>query len=244
VMQSDGTDLREVTQGDTLDDAPCWVPGAAREIIFQSAALGRNRAGIAVTQAPFVINKLNLEAGTVTALVENAKFDFLTPQMTADGTLYYIRRPYRDPNQPISFWRGILDLLLLPFRLLFAVFQYLNFFIARYTGNTLTTTGNARQKHADVRRMMMWGNLLDAAKAPDNDHGDTPALVPKSWELIRRSADGKEAVVTKGVLSFDLYADGLVLYTNGSGIYRLDVQGNAERLVKDSLIEQIVAIEG
>ena len=143
VMQGDGTDLREVTQGDTLDDAPRWVPNGVREIVFQSAAIGRNRAGAAVTQAQFIINKLDLQAGTVTTLAEDPKFDFLTPQMTANGALYYIRRPFRDPNQPISFWRSVVDLVLLPFRLLFAVFQYLNFFTARYTGNTLTTTGNA-----------------------------------------------------------------------------------------------------
>jgi len=39
--------------------------------------------------------------------------------------------------------------VLLPFRLLYAVFQFLNFFIVRYTGDTLTGTGNARQKHAE-----------------------------------------------------------------------------------------------
>jgi len=60
VMHSDGTDMREVTQGDTIDDAPRWVPGSAREIVFQSAAIGRNHAGFAVTQAPFAVHKLDL----------------------------------------------------------------------------------------------------------------------------------------------------------------------------------------
>jgi len=246
VMRSDGTDLREVTQGDAIDDAPHWVPGATREIVFQSAAIGRNQAGFAVTQAPFAIHKLDLEAGTVTTLAEDPKFDLLTPQLGADGSLYYIRRPYRDPNQPPGVWRAGLDLVLLPFRLLFAIFQFLNFFTVRYTGNTLTTTGSARQKHADIRKMMMWGNLLDADKAADRAEDGTPALVPKTWELVRRAGTGntaKEEVVAKGVLSFDLYADGSVLYSNGSGIYRVDKDNPVERLAKDALIEQVVAIE-
>jgi hypothetical protein len=244
VMRADGTDMRDVTQGDTIDDAPHWVPGSARELVFQSSAIGRNRAGFAVTQAPFAIHKLALEAGTVTTLAEDPKFDLLIPQLANDGTLFYIRRPYRDPNQPPSPWRAALDLVLLPFRLLFAIFQFLNFFTVRYTGNTLTTTGNARQKHADIRKMMVWGNMLDADKAADRADDGTPALVPKSWELIRRHKDSSnEEVVAKGVLCYDLYSDGSVLYSNGSGIYRVDRKGSAERLAKDALIEQVVAVE-
>jgi len=243
IMRSDGTDMRDVTQGDTVDDAPHWLPGSARELIFQSSAIGRNRAGFAVTQAPFAIHKLDLEAGTVTTLAEDPKFDLLTPQLATDGSLYYIRRPYRDPNQPLSPWRAALDLVLLPFRLLYAIFQFLNFFTVRYTGNTLTTTGNARQKHADLRKMMVWGNLLDADKAADRADDGTPALVPKSWELIRRRTGAMEEVIAKGVLCYDLYSDGSVLYSNGSGIYRVDQNASVERLAKDALIEQVVAVE-
>jgi hypothetical protein len=178
----------------------------------------------------------------VTTLAEDPNFDLLIPQLANDGTLFYIRRPYRDPNQPPSPWRAALDLVLLPFRLLFAIFQFLNFFTVRYTGNTLTTTGNARQKHADIRKMMVWGNMLDADKAADRADDGTPALVPKSWELVRRQGSTEE-VVAKGVLCYDLYSDGSVLYSNGSGIYRVDPKGSVERLAKDALIEQVVAVE-
>ena len=247
-MRGDGTDLREVTQGDTIDDAPRWLPGSDNEILFQSSAIGRNRDGIAVTQAAFAVHKLDIENGTVTTLAEDPKSDLLTPQVAPDGALYYIRRPFRDPAAPLSPWRMALDLVLLPFRLCYAVFQYLNFFTVRYTGNSLTTAGNARQKQADIRQMMVWGNLLDADKAARRADGDAPALVPKTWELVRRAnygtSDGKEDIVAKGVLSFDLYADGAVLYTDGSGVYCIDRQGKSERLTKDALIEQVVAVEG
>ena len=242
VRRADGTDMHDVTTGDTIDDAPHWAPGSTRELVFQSSAIGRNRAGFAVTQAPFAIHKLDLEAGTVTTLAEDPKFDLLMPQLSSDGSLYFIRRPYRDPTQPPTPWRAALDLVLLPFRLLYAVFQFLNFFTVRYTGNTLTTTGNARQKHADIRKMMIWGNLLDADKAASRAEDGTPALVPKTWELIRRK-DDQEEVVAKGVLCYDLYSDGSVMYSNGNGIYRVDQKGSAERLAKDALIEQLVAVE-
>lgn len=243
IMRGDGTDLREVTQGDSIDDAPRWAPASAHEIIFQSAAIGRNRAGIAVTQAPFAVHKLNLDAGEIITLAEDPKFDLLTPHLSNDGTLYYIRRPYRDPSQPASFGRSALDLILLPFRLLFAVFQFLNFFTVRYTGNTLTSAGNARQKHADIRQMMVWGNLIDAQKAAGRDSADTQALVPKTWELIRRRPGAGEEVAAKGVLSFDVYADGSLLYTDGSTVYRVDPSGVREAIAKDALIEQVVAVQ-
>jgi len=243
MMRGNGTDLREVTQGDTIDDAPRWSPASANEPMFQSAPIGRNQSGFAVTQGPFAIHKLDLDAGEVSTLAEDPQFDSLMPHLSGDGTLYYIRRPYRDPSQPPSFWRAALDLILLPLRILFAVFQFLNFFTVRYTGNTLTTAGNARQKRPDVRQMMVWSNLLDARKAAEHDSSGTPSLVPKTWELIRRPTGTGEEVVAKGVLSFDMYADGSLLCTNGSGVYRVDPTGAKEALAEGALIEQVVAVE-
>jgi hypothetical protein len=92
--------------------------------------------------------------------------------------------------------------------------------------------------------MMVWGNMLDADKAADRADDGTPALVPKSWELIRRRKDSNaEEIVAKGVLCYDLYRDGSILYSNGSGIFRIDPKGLTERLAKDALIEQVIAVE-
>jgi hypothetical protein len=107
----------------------------------------------------------------------------------------------------------------------------------------LTTTGNARQKHADIRNMMMWGNLIDAQKSAGRSEDEAPALVPKSWELIRRSPDTTEQIVARGVLCFDLYADGSVIYSNGSGIFHAGQHGSIQRLAKEALIEQVIALE-
>jgi len=91
--------------------------------------------------------------------------------------------------------------------------------------------------------MMVWSNLLDARKAAEHDSSGTPSLVPKTWELIRRPTGTGEEVVAKGVLSFDMYADGSLLCTNGSGVYRVDPTGAKEALAEGALIEQVVAVE-
>lgn len=241
VMRGDGSELTDVTQGDAVDDAPHWLPGSANELVFQSAAIGRDHNGLAAAQGPFAIQKLNLDAGEIKTLAEDPGYDFLAPQLAADGALYYIRRPYLNPREGPGFLRALLDLALLPFRLLYAVFQYLNFFTARYTGNTLTSAGGARQKGADLRQMMIWGNLMEASRATAN--GDEPSgLVPKTWELIRRSPEGKIESLARQVVSFDLCPDGSIVYSNGSAVYHRPNGGPATVVARDGLIEQVIAL--
>lgn len=239
MMGRDGSNVTELTEGDIIDLAPCWVPGRA-QILYQSAGIGRNAQGLALGRGPFTIQRLDVEQGDVTTLAEEERADLLSPHMGLDGSLYFIRRPYTPPNEGISVWRGALDLVLFPFRLLYAIFQYLNFFTATYTGKFLTDGAGTRQKEADLKKMMIWGNMVDASKtAREQRDEETPSLVPSSWQLVRRPLEGEDEVIAKGVLSFDLYKDGAVLYTNGSGIFIRTSDGKTERLAKDSLIQQV-----
>jgi len=242
IMNNDGSEMAEATQGDTIDMAPTWVPGAQHELVFQSAGLARNRAGQMVGRGAFAVHRLNLNSGDLTTIAENAIADLLGPRMAQDGTLYYIKRPYRGPGARVGVGQSALDFILFPFRLLYALFQYLNFFTMSYTGKSLTSAGSAARE-ADVRQMMAWGNLIDAQKTGRARGEDgTPSLVPKNWELVRQRPDGSLETIARGVLSFDLYEDGGVLYSNGSAVYRLRPEGQTERLAKDSLIEQVVAL--
>ena len=245
IINRDGWEFAEVTQGDTIDLWPRWVTGSKTEIVFQSAGIGRNEAGVWIGQAPFTIQKVDLDRGDVVTLAEDPQADLIAPQMTADGSLYYIRRPYESPHAKMSLWRGLLDLVLLPFRLLFALFQFLNFFTTRYTGKTLTSAGDVSHRQADMRQMMIWGNLRAADASMRNKNAEaSPSLVPDSWKLIRKSPDGRTQVLAEGVLSYDLAADGSVIYSNGSAIFVRDGDKPAERLAKDAFIQQVVAVPG
>ena len=244
VMREDGSEMTDVTQGDTIDEAPRWVPGLDPQLVFQSAGIGRNAQGFAVGRSPYSIQKLDIERGELTSLSEDPKHDLLSPHMTADGTLYFIRRPYTDPMRRVSPLRGLLDLVLFPFRLVYAIFHYLNFFTVRYTGKPLTSAGGAQQRSADIRQMMVWGNMIDAQKAAGRatPGEDAPDLVPSTWELVRQKPSGSADVIAKGVLSFDLEPDGSVLYSNGSAIFRLTADGRKARLVKEAFIEQVISL--
>lgn len=241
VMTAEGSQLREMTEGDSLDLAPRWVAGSTDLLVYQSAGLGRDRQGHPVAYGPFEIHQLDLASGALTTLAASARHDFLAPRMDANGVLYFIRRPHEDPfHRP--WWRAILDFALIPWRFLTAIFQFFNFFSMRYTGKPLANQGGAA-KGADLKRMMLWGNVVEAEKAMRAaPQEESPDLVPKTWELIRQASDGTETTLAKGVLSYDLRPDGSVLYSNGSAIFLRSPDGKTERLLKHQYIDHVVAL--
>lgn len=245
VLNPDGSDLRDVTEGDSVDLAPRWVPSAERRLVFQSAGVGRDAAGRLSGASPFSVQELDLDSGEITCLAEDPEADLLGPQKSADGALYYIRRPRpmrRNALDPLAI---VKDTVLFPFRLSFAVFQFFNLFSMRYTGRPLSTSRGAVQRMPDLRRMMVWGNLIDVDQAARENRGgdpDAPALVPSTWHLVRQTSAGKQ-VLAKGVLSYDFTRDGSILYSNGSSIHRLEpATDRTERIFVGTMIEQIAAL--
>jgi len=243
-MNADGSNLKEITEGDSFDLAPSWVPGRQGHLLYQSSGVGRDSAGIYRDIGPSAICRLDLARGEMESLAENPSCDYLGPQMSEEGTLHYIKRPYKTAKTAASPLQALLDFLLFPFRLLFAVFQWLNYFTARYTGRPLTTAGGPRREGADLRQMMVWGNLIDAdeaVKAKYRDTGEVPGLVPATWQLVRES-EGKQEVLAKGVLSYALCSGGAIVYTNGNAIYRREVDGKCTKLHVDDGIEQVIVM--
>jgi hypothetical protein len=159
--------------------------------VYQSASLGRDSAGRPSALGPSEVHLLDQESGVLETLASEPGSDFVCPQLDPHGTLCCIRRPHHAAGGG-SFFGALLAIVLVPARLLFAVFQYLNFFSARYTGKPLLTAG-ARQKGADIRQMMQWSNLMEADQAaPD----EPPSAVPRSWQLVRiRPGERVEALV-------------------------------------------------
>jgi hypothetical protein len=232
----------EVTEGDSFDTAPRWAPGGGKRMVFQSAGIGRNREGQFLALGPFSVQSLDAETGEMSALLEDSRYDYLAPSFQADGSLLYIRRPHQAHErwQPL---RSFKDMLLLPFRLLYAVFQYLNFFSTIYTGKKLTSAGGQKGRDMDLKQMMIWGNLV-RSQPPANIEDESADLVPKSWQLFRRHADGKSAELASGVLAYDAAPDGTIAYTNGNAIYVLQADGRKERVVQEAMIEQVFLLPG
>jgi hypothetical protein len=236
VMTRDATDLVEVTEGEVRDATPAWAPGPARRLVYASAGVGRDAQGRFAGVGPSALHAIDLERGTVEDLASDPKRDLLRPLLLGDGTLYYVSRPYVSRERP-SGLRIALDLLLLPVRLLYALFQYLSFFSARYTGRPLMTAGGPERKGTDARRMQMWSNLIEAEENADEDAG--PPATPRSWQLVRRLADGRSEVVAESVLAYDVDGEGRVVYTTGSAIHVVQTDGSRRRLLVQGGIEQV-----
>ncbi|HEY7116495.1 MAG TPA: hypothetical protein VH475_07915 [Tepidisphaeraceae bacterium] len=243
LMPPNGKGLRDVTEGDSVDEAPAWVPGAARTIVFQSAGIGRNQAGHTIALGPYAIQRLDLERDEFTTLLEDEHTDFLIPRLAADGTLYFIQRPWQphghESPSPLKF---AMDALLFPVRLASAIVGFLNFFSVMFSNQPLITAGGPKREGPSTRYLQFWGKWIDAEKQLKKAErkGPEASLVPDSWKLIRRRPNGDEDVLASGAVCFDLAPDGSLVYTNGRAVYHLDAAGNRTTLCTDKMIERLI----
>jgi hypothetical protein len=126
-------------------------------------------------------------------------------------------------------------------RLLYALFQYLNFFSARYTGKPLTTAGGPRHRAGDLRRMLEWANLVHA-QTEGEASGEAPGSVPRSHRLTRQRSGGAPETVAQGVSCYDLSSDGSVAYADGAAIFHRDPGGRVERVCAASGVSALVLL--
>lgn len=248
VMSPDGSELSEVTDGDVIDLAPTWVPVAAireegrrHQLVFQSAGIGRDAQGVFVAVGPSRALMLDAEFGEMQVLMESEEQDYLAPACDAQRRMYFIRRPYRDgdPTSPLTV---VADAVLFPFRLLAAIFSWLSFFTMRQTGKPLLTSGSARRRSADVRRMMMMGNLAAAGEEAEREADKALRKAIRNWTLIRRAESGEEEVLARRVHGYSLVPSGGILLSDGFSISFRDENGSTRHLCDVKRLAEICAI--
>src|SRR5882672_870714 len=246
VSDLEGRNIDRVTEGDSVDEAPSWLPDAARALVYHSAGVARTAAGHPVGLAPCSIHRMDLETSKMETLVQDQDWDFLQPHGTAAGELLYIRRPYeRSGAKRVPLGTSIKDGLLFPFRVVKSILDFRNSFAMAFSQKPLTSAGGPKLPGPELHMLLIRGRAVDARKAMADFKGDgePPPLVPSSWELVRRPKQGGEKVLAKGVMSFDVCPDGTILYTTGSAIYGIAGDDPPRRLEKGSLIDQVVFLE-
>ncbi|MEM6447809.1 MAG: hypothetical protein AAF704_14795, partial [Cyanobacteria bacterium P01_D01_bin.123] len=212
----------DLTEGDSVDSAPRWIRHKEKALIYQSAGVRRDSQGFVIDRAPMAIVELDFKQQDTVTVVEDPKFDLLGPQSTAEGWIYYIRRPYKSFRGGFNLKQLLKDLVLLPFRLAYSFFQLFNVFSQMMTGKPLINAATRKPQERQPIRTL--GGLFLPENLPKKHAGeaDAPALVPATWQLVRQGVDGEPEVLAEHVLSYDLAEDGSVVYTNGSGIYRIE----------------------
>lgn len=236
-MDMNGDGYRELTGGDTLDSAPSWVPGKPDLVVFQSCGIARSEQGYVLAVGPASIQLLDCAQSTLTPVLDESRWDHLQPRVSPDGKLLFIRRPY----EPARRASALTDTLMFPFRLLAAIFHFLNVFALMFSRKPLTTA-DGPERQTDLRWMLLKGRRIDAESALRRGQpvDGVRSLVPADWQLVERSEQGQERVLATHVASFDIAPDGSVIYSNGNGIFALDATGERTVLVRDRMIAEVV----
>ena len=176
-------DYKTVTDGDTLDCDPFISPDDGNVIYFTSRGAGRDGEGNFVKYSNASICKLNVSALTVDEVASDEKYNYIKP-MLFNGKLYAITAPVKEKRG-----NPIIEILLIPFRIIQAIANFINAFVVMFTGKSLASGGAnpAKGRDYDSRKEYVKGNLINYEKelkrnkrGKDKDYG----FIPSSWKLI------------------------------------------------------------
>lgn len=241
-----GSGVRDVTEGESLDAYPVWIPGEPLKFAYQTSGIARNvNTGEWMGLGPASIESVDLETRAMETLAANGSFDFLCPMFDDSGNLYFIRRPY-EAFKKTSITAIAKDILMFPWRLVLAVFGFLNMFSMMFTGKPLKTAGNAPKREGpDPKAMFLhgrWVNVTEEMQRNSVSEDAPDSAVPSNWELIQQTPNGDRNVIAKGVMSFAVGPDNLIYYSNGKGIYTSDGKSKKPGKVSDRKMVTAIAI--
>lgn len=266
VLRLGTTDCRIMTEGRTCDTEPVWSKRDRDVLYFTSAgiAIKNNEAEEKAAQKPESYEKmltkmftaaesnllgpssvcrLSTYTGEMDEILSDENTDYLHPQSASDGSLFYIKRPYKQETPESANPLGCLaDLVLFPVRMIMAIIGFFNVFSMKYSGKTIR---RGDVKTQDEAKTYIDGNLINAEKElkANTAKGEkNPGIIPRSWELHRLSADGSDKVMKKGVVAY-LYDDnsGDLLVSNGSCILKITPDGKEEKVSSCKNVTRIVS---
>jgi hypothetical protein len=229
-----------LTEGDSMDENPSWSRCNTQKLYFDTAGIGRDASDMVVALSQRVINSLDFNSGDLEEVISFDKYDCLLPKEDERGELYFIKKPYSLPKTKST---SVLDFLLIPFKLARAIFNWMEFFTMRYTGEAFRSAGNNPTKNRNnPKELFIQGNLVNVEKTlkENTTRGEKyPGIAPRNWELVKRKRDGELVTIKKGVIDYDINAEGAVIYSNGQYLIKLHKDGTEEVLEKVSLASKI-----
>jgi len=242
VLGLDSNRIQYITEGDCQDQHPCFDPQNPDIIYYDSCGFAYDQQG-GISIGPKEICRLNLKTGDLETIIADPRYDYYKPQIDAAGQLYFLKRPYKNQNYSGN---SLKDIVLAPFKIIRAVFGWLDFFTQRYTGESLKSTSGsnpAKSKQKSEEELFVEGNLIKAQKALQQNQsaGEKFAgVIPRSWELIQCSSTGEQKVLKRGVLGYRLHTQGLILYSNGKHLVSIAADQTEQMLVEAKLIQKIM----
>jgi hypothetical protein len=233
-----GNDISQLTEGDSFDEVPRWIPGSKNAVVFHSAGIARSGDGVFSGVGNFCIMRMDMTAGTLDTILENSSYDFLSPCFSETGNLYCIRRRYENRTHGVSFLSSMKDMVWFPVRLMQTIVGYLNFLSLVYSKKPLITAGGNGRKGPDPKSVFLYGRMIDVDKQMKKAKPEDGGIMPSDWELVKVTASGQMNIVAKGVSAFDLCGDEIV-YTNGTRVFHLSSEGVKSCIAEGNCIEKL-----
>lgn len=210
-------DYKVITDGDTLDEDPFICPDDGNIIYFSSRGAGRDGNGNFAGYSPAAVCRLNISALEVDEVAVSEKYSFVKP-VYHGGKLYAIKIPAKEKGA-----NPLIEIILIPFRIIQAIANFINVFVTAFTGKSLASGGGnpAKGRKYDSREEFVKGNIINAekemkknAKKNKGDYG----FIPLSWQLVEVES---EKVIKSGIADYDILSDGTVIATNGRRIFAI-----------------------
>ncbi len=215
VLDLKSGEYKTVTDGDTMDGDPFISPDDADAVYFSSRGVGRTLNGDFAGFSPASVCKLNISALEVEEILSSDKYNYFKP-IVSGGKLYVLRTPSKDkkPNP-------LLEIILIPFRIIQALVNFINVFVTAFTGKSLASGGSnpAKGRKYDSREQFVKGNLINVDKQLKTNarkDKDGYGFIPLSWQIIEAES-GK--VIKSGIADYDITDDGTFIATNGKRIF-------------------------
>jgi hypothetical protein len=217
VFDSKSGDYKLVTDGDTLDEDPAICPDEEHIVYYSSRGVGRDGNGEFVCFSPAAIYRLDTQKVELQEVASSEQYSYFKPVMF-DGKLYAIKAPVKQKSG-----NPILEIILIPWRLLQAIAGFINLFIKAFSGKSITEGGAnpAKGRDYDSKKIVVRGNLIDVEKQSKKNAGKKNkdyGFVPLSWQLIEVEG-GK--VIKSGIADYDICDDGTIIATNGRAIFEI-----------------------
>jgi len=233
-------DVHTVTEGDSLDLSPSWIPGEEDSFVYQSAGVGRNQSGNAIGLGPCSIIRVDMKSGRSTVLLEDEQYDYLSPRMDKEGNLYCIRRKYDRGGRALTVGETIKEFVLVPVRLVKALFGFLNMMSQIFGKESLLKTGVGGKKEIDRQEVFLKGRLIDLKKRENakEEHG----IAPSDWTLIKVDPSGAVSEVRGNVCDFDWNPQSGLILTNGLAVSGEENSGWSSVFKGKDIIEYVRCI--
>ena len=180
----------------------------------------------------------------VETLASDPKFSYIKPLTDSEGNLYCIKKPGTEKTGG----NPLLEILLIPVRIVQALAGFVSMFVMCFTGKPLVSGqsgrsvdaggGAAKNGKADAKKIFINNNLLNVEKElKKNKKQEDYGFIPASWKIVRLGKDGKgETEIAAGAADFCIVEENgskEIVYTNGKHIFAV-AEGQKRRKLADA----------